>query len=569
MRHLVPAFLLACIVAGPGSLAASGEDAAPSWNEVQKQGRKAFKRLSIAKHAQLVKSLTPRLPSGIVITAAPFDGLVKNLLAPYAKQLASRERVLASLAQHPSPKAGKLLETAFKTLAKEDADRAKRVLVMEAEYAGVYNAGYMESSEGARRSRKLAAALIPFYRTLLARNAALQELAVDALSAMRTGDALTWLQAAARKSDPALRQAAVLALGRVGGAEAFALLGKAAAGDAEPRVRGAALLALAAWPVKESKTAILAALADEAWEVRALAVAMCVAARLVEAAEPLILQLEKEDGRLRDDIDDALFALVGVRMYADVALWKRWLGENREKLAAQAQALAAEGAYDKPLGPMEDWPERAAADAKDDKRGGTTAFYGITSRSKRIVFLVDISRSMQDEAQEKPPKLGDAKHPYREPLGPSKMAIVRWQLHRAVHDLPKDATFNIVVYSESYKVWADEMTTAKPKAKKAAHKFIQKLVANGTTNIGDTLDKAIALAADAAGGLAADTLYLLSDGNPNRGRLNVLPEVLEDFVRRNRRARLVVHTIGIGEQAGSSFLEDLAKRTGGQYVGFR
>ena len=60
----------------------------------------------------------------------------------------------------------------------------------------------------------------------------------------------------------------------------------------------------------------------------------------------------------------------------------------------------------------------------------------------------------------------------------------------------------------------------------------------------------------------------MSDGNPNRGRINSLPALLDEFVRRNRSARLVVHTIGIGEAAGSSFLEDLAARTGGQYVGF-
>ena len=321
------------------------------------------------------------------------------------------------------------------------------------------------------------------------------------------------------------------------------------------------------------KGSVLAALGDAAWEVRALAIAMCARGNLVEAVEPLVGALEHEDGRLRKDIDDALHALVGVRMYADVDLWKRWLEENRAQLSEKAAALAKSGTYDQPLGPLEDWP---AAEGKDEadgvKRSGTTAFYGITSYSKRLVFLIDISRSMQDEAQDKPAPSGAAEHPYREPRGTSKMDIARWQLHRALQDLPEDASFNLVVYSESYKVWEDGMTPAKARAKKAAHAFVDGLVANGTTNIGDSLDKALELAGvggkAADGGLAADTLYLLSDGNPNRGRVNVLSELLEDFVRRNRRARLVVHTIGIGEAAGSSFLKDLAARTGGQYVGY-
>ncbi len=571
--------LVLLLVAGAAcALCARADDEALTWNQVQKKHRKAFKTLSLPAHAKLTKEIERRLPGGVVIEAAPFDRLVKGLLAPHAERLALREEVLRSLAHHASPKAGKAIEAALKTLAKEGADRSKRLLAMEAEYAEVYNRGYLESGEGARRTRKAAAVLIPFYRTLLARNRALQDEAVTALAAMKSGDAFAWLGSAARGGKTAsLRGAAVEALGRVGGEEARAVLTQAVAKDREARVRSRALAALSAWPIKDMQAAVVAALQDAAWEVRALAVAMCVRGRLVEATEALIVALEKEDGRLRGDIDDALHALVGVRMYADVALWNRWLEENREQVAEQARALADGGAYDEPLGPLEDWPAREGeSETEDEKRGGTTAFYGITSYSKRIVFLVDISRSMQDEAQDEPPKVGDAKHPYREPRGRSKMAIARWQLHRAVHDLPEDASFDIVVYSESYKVWKTKMTRAKPRAKKAAHEFIKELVANGTTNIGDSLDKAWELAGAAGepgdafpGGLAADTLYLLSDGNPNRGRVNVLSELLRDFVRRNRRARLVVHTIGIGEAAGSSFLEDLAARTGGRYVGFR
>ena len=574
------AVLLTLFVSAAGCVlacSAFAEDEAPKWNEVQKMHRKAFKKLPLPGHARLVKEIEPSLPGGVVIEAAPFDGLIRRLLAPHAEQLDLRETALRALAHHPSPKAGKAVEVALKVLAKEDADRGKRLLDMEAEYAQVYNRGYMESGESARRTRKMAAVMIPFYRVLLTRSVALRGIAVTTLSAMTSGDALDWLQSAARSSsNPALREAAVQALGRVGGDVALASLLQSVSKDAEARVRGRALAALTAWPIKDMKVVVVTALEDAAWQVRALAVAMCIQGRLIEAVEPLIDALEDENGRLRKDIDDALHALVGVRLYGDVELWKRWLGENREKLAEQARALAADGAYDEPLGPMEDWPTRAVgAESDGEKRGGTTAFYGITSYSKRIVFIIDISRSMQDEAQEMPTVTGDARHPYQEPRGRSKMAIARWQLHRVVHDLPEDATFNIVVYSESYKVWETKMMRARSREKKAAHAFIRGLVANGTTNIGDSLDKALelageagALADEAPDGLAADTLYLLSDGNPNRGRVNVLSKLLSEFVQRNRRARLVVHTIGIGEAAGSSFLENLASGTGGQYVGF-
>ena len=563
--------VLLLLAGGPCVRSAAAEDV-PAWGDVQKLQRKAFKRLSLPKHDKLAKELEPRLPGGVVIEAAPFDKLVAALLTTHREQLAAREAALRALAQHPSSKAGKALEPAFQTLAKEEEDLAKRLADVEEAYDEVYNRGYMESSEGARRTRKLAAVLIPFYRTLQARTRALGEQAVDVLAAMKEGEALEWLLSAARANrEPDLRVAAARALGRVGGPQSLAQLQDVARGDADARVRQAALIALCAWPVKDMKAAILGALGDAAWEMRALAVTMCARARLAEAAEALIATLAKEDGRLRTDIDDALFALLGVRMYADVALWQRWLQENQAKVAAQVESLTQEGAYEAPLGPPADWSRPAAPteEGEDEKRAGTAAFYGIVSRSKRIVFVIDISRSMQDEAADKPPPLGDPHHPYAHPQGSSKMDIARWQLHRVVHDLPEDAQFTIVVYSESYKVWEAQLTRAKDKAKKAAHAFIDQLVANGTTNIGDSLEKVLALAAPAEGGLAADSVYLLSDGDPNRGRLNVLSELLEDFVQRNLRARLVVHTIGIGEAAGSSFLKDLAAATGGQYVGLR
>jgi Mg-chelatase subunit ChlD len=110
-------------------------------------------------------------------------------------------------------------------------------------------------------------------------------------------------------------------------------------------------------------------------------------------------------------------------------------------------------------------------------------------------------------------------------------------------------------------VWETKLVAATPRNKKKAHQFVDQLNGNGTTNIGDSLDAALEQ--------DADTIYLLSDGNPNRGRLSDLEKLLEDLLRRNRRARRVVHTIGIGEAEGSSFLKELARRTGGRYVGFR
>jgi hypothetical protein len=232
-------------------------------------------------------------------------------------------------------------------------------------------------------------------------------------------------------------------------------------------------------------------------------------------------------------------------------------------MAKKAQELEKAGHYDKALGPLEDWEDDDAdADADETKRkGATSAFYGITTLSKRLVFVIDISRSMNDAAQAKPATATGKKSTYAAPKGNRKLDIAKWQLHRAIQDLPKDAVFNVVVYSESYKVWEKELVAATPRGKRKAHKFIDRINGNGTTNIGDSLDAALEQ--------DADTVFLLSDGNPNRGRVSDLEKLLAQLLKRNRRARRVIHTIGIGEVEGSSFLKDLARRTGGRYVGFR
>lgn len=567
-------FLGLTALVGPRS-AGAGE---PSFADLRARHKKAFKTLRLPSAKRLDKELEPRLPEGVVIEAAPFDRLVAALLAPHAKQLALRDEVLADLAAHPGPEAGRLVASALATLAKEEDQWAKRRAGVEAAYAEVYNRGYMEASEQARRTRKAAAVLIPAYRTLTARGRALAEPATAALAAMTAGEARAWLLGAARtQSDAGFRSVAAAALGRIGGDDARAALTELAVKDAAAAVRSRALAALTAWPLGQMKDAVLAALRDGAWQVRALAIAMCVRGGLLEAVPLLIDALGREPGRLRTDVDDALHALVGVRMYADVERWKRWWQENRAEVEAKIAARASSGAYDEPLGPIESWPEgQGRTEADGERRGGTTTFYGIQTRSKRIVYVVDISRSMDSDAEATPPQIGDARHPYAKARGRSKLAIARWQLHRAVHDLPEDALFNIVVYSESYAVWQEGLWEARKRSKQKAHAFIDGLSANGTTNICDSLDKALELAglspltgAARESQLAADTVFLLSDGDPNRGRISDLGELLEDFVARNRLARIVVHTIGIGEAAGSSFLERLARRTGGRYVGFR
>ena len=555
---------------------ARGED---SGSDRGKALRDAFRPMRLTPAAKLEKDLVPVLPAGIVTEAKPFDELIVRFGKPALEQLARRE---AALSAHDGPMSvadAEALKAAWKTVEAEGDDLGARVAAVEARYGEVYNLAWGASGDREKQTRKLAAVLIPLYRGLLVAEARVAARAGEALGGTK-GPGLAWLVAASADPSPGFRAIVVDALGRVGGPEALATLQRLATSDPESPVRLRALAALAAWKVSATRLALIAALGDPAWEVRALGVRMCARARLVEATEALIRALEKEDGRLRRDEDDALFALVGVRMDGDAALWRKWWGEHAAEVEARAKALAAEGAYDKPLGPAEAWDVADGADPASKEgaegRATTAAFYGIVTTSKRVVFVVDVSKSMEEAAKERPPSLS-GKAPYGEPAGRAKLDIAKWQLHRAIAALPPDATFDVIVFSESYHAWQPTMTEATPKAKAKAHEFVDAIVANGTTNISDSLDRAFELAGATPlllrgkaprTSLAADTVYLLTDGDPNRGRVTDLAALLEDVALRARSARLVVHAIGIGEVSGSSFLGSLAKRTGGQYVGF-
>ncbi|MCE9637742.1 MAG: HEAT repeat domain-containing protein [Planctomycetes bacterium] len=579
MNRTSIAFVLALGALLLPARAAGADDAA----DAEKRFRDAFKPIKFPAAAKVEKDVTPDLPGGIVTEAGPFEAVIRKVVGPYDAQLARREDAMAALGALADPVTA--LTAATAAMDAENADLATRVAGVESMYDEVWDAGYMESGEKQHRARKLAAVLIPAYRTIAARNVAIAARAPEALA--KSGGAARVAQLVAVATSGAssgLRGAAVTALGRIGGPEALAALTKVRATDASSSVRTKALASLCSFKVVEMKDAAIGALSDDAWEVRALAAAICAKARLVEAASVLVARMAKEDGRLRTDFDDALFTLVGVRFYGDPDLATKWWAENQAVVADHAKALAAAGEYEKVLGPVESWDPTgtapgASAEGGDKAKGVTSSFYGITTSSKRILFVVDISFSMADPSGAKPAATtGVAKDAYPAPTGAAKIDIAKWQLHRAVASLPKDVAFDFVVFSESYKLWQEQMVEASDKTKAKAHDFIDSIKPNGTTNICDSVDKAFELAAPAqvsgkpktgAPDLRADTVYLMTDGNPNRGRTSDAASLIDSVVTRNRTARLVFHTIGIGEAAGSELLQTVSKRTGGQYVGFK
>jgi hypothetical protein len=63
----------------------------------------------------------------------------------------------------------------------------------------------------------------------------------------------------------------------------------------------------------------------------------------------------------------------------------------------------------------------------------------------------------------------------------------------------------------------------------------------------------------------ADTVFFLSDGSPTFGDIVEPQPLLAHVAELNRKARLVIHTIGFGS-GNRVIMRRIAEITGGQYV---
>ena len=328
--------------------------------------------------------------------------------------------------------------------------------------------------------------------------------------------------------------------------------------DKEARV---VLLSLAGLTNRRDETTVAdvaKCLEHEVWVVQVSAANALAEIGSTKAVRPMIEALGKTSGRVQDDINKALKRLTGQKFQPDYESWKRWYEENRVKL---------EGGNAKPLG-----RGRKKGEGDDD-----SSYYGIETRSKHIVYLIDISGSMNlpiggKEAVTPEPGQEDR------PTGP-KVEIAKRELKTAIRSLPEDAQFNIITFNEVVAVWKKEMVPAKQKNKNEAFLYINDLKASGSTYTFGALKEAFRFAglgaADPNYDSGVDTIFLLSDGMPTDQSFPTSkpmePEKILRAVRTwNKLSKVIIHAIAIDPKTqGSSFIRfmrDLAKQNGGQYT---
>jgi hypothetical protein len=238
-----------------------------------------------------------------------------------------------------------------------------------------------------------------------------------------------------------------------------------------------------------------------------------------QAVDALLELLPKLDGEVRGDLVRHLTQLTGQAHGSDNEAWLRWWKEHR-------------GEFEQPAA-------SGTIQLKEMVVQGSPNYYGLPLYAKRIVFVLDISGSMEG----------------------SRLEAAKRELIQAIASLPEDVSFSIIVYHDRVVSWQRYLVRATADAKKNATQFARRLMAGAHTATYDALESAMRFDVEA--------IYLLTDGEPTAGKIVATSEIVAAVVRSNAVRRISVYTIGIGvgEPGGvfDVFLKSLAENNFGQY----
>ncbi len=387
--------------------------------------------------------------------------------------------------------------------------------------------------------------------------------------------------------DDAMRLWTVTALGQLADRESLAPSCALATGDANPMVRASAVetvIKLGKGQEEIAGPALVTALGDANLSVAVAACRGLRSVRSVGAIEPLIAILEKgEAGKLLEEIWPTLVAITDEPFSGDPALWRGWWTR-----------VQASGGY-KLLTDEEVAKRRSArqqANAQYTIPKVETTFMGVETASRNIVFVIDVSGSMEE--------LVVNRDSFRERgfTDFQKLAVVKEELRRSVETLGEDVRFNIHAFATQVHPWKDRLVPANALNKRAAMAWIAELkpiggqqaadrasaglrnssgLEDGRTNahaallagLGVDLDPKkrgpmTAAATDAKEG-EGDTMFFLTDGKPTVGELVDTEDILVAVRDINRFRKVTIHTSASGDFT-SSVLKQLADQNGGVFV---
>ncbi len=216
---------------------------------------------------------------------------------------------------------------------------------------------------------------------------------------------------------------------------------------------------------------------------------------------------------------------------------------------------------------------RAAADRAAGKPENSryARFFDLEVESDRVLFVLDFSGSMAE-----PATITGTGTAAAATVTTTKAALVVQELKRLIMSLPDGALVNLIVFSDSVRVWRQEGgRPALVKLDDTARddllgNFLDSLRPSGPTNLYDALDTALDFGGrglhDKYYAAGFDTLYVITDGAPTAGAVVDKAEIRRRVRETNQLRRIAIHCITFGDKNDTDFLAPLATENGGRHI---
>lgn len=197
--------------------------------------------------------------------------------------------------------------------------------------------------------------------------------------------------------------------------------------------------------------------------------------------------------------------------------------------------------------------------------GGTrSAFFGIPVIGRQIVFVIDLSGSMDS-----PHGASLTAQSQNQGQVSTRLSIAKDQLLLAVQSMDNASRYQLLTFDSEAHFCSKQPVAPSSASLRSLTELLARLKSGSGTNIYDGLSQALALPEARYGATPAalvDEVFLLSDGEPNCGALQNPDEILRVVRTANAYLKVRINTVFIGTDRGSKFLQQLASENGGVFV---
>jgi HEAT repeat protein len=501
--------------------------------------------------------LAVALPAVLAAREPAGDETLQNFKTYYAKfkDTASRVEAILTLEGHED---AEIVEVLLPKLKEPDSEIVRAVVRV---FAGFKSKPPLEAMLAALKSDKTEAV-----RTGILR----------AFAEGKFGDVGPAVQACLADKSWDVRRRALQAILAAGKPESAAVIAPLCA-DPEPAVRCTALDGLTSLGSDKVVAPAIASLGDPMWQVRKSAIAALTKVRSAESIDPMIRALEKEEGVLVPEIAEGLACLTGQDLGSDAEKWKAWWAGAKANFALpSAEAIAYLRTRHE---------ARTGGPPREYQKSGTVEYHGIDTPSRSILFIIDVSGSMESVVTEKE-RFESGHYPSFK-----RIDIVKTELQRTLDHLEPFVHFNILAFATDVDFWKKQLVPANVLNKAAAKDWAGGLLAiggnskedlaavglmgsanldKGKTNTYGALMAGLSVKPGVRTGeksyaVEVDTIFFLSDGRPTVGDFVDPDDILREVLAANELRKVKIHTIAIGEFQ-KDFMRKIAEKTGGVFV---